>query len=388
MPNLKLPLPDAAALALSQHLIERIHAAMQQAGGSISCAEFMQLALYAPGMGYYSNPLRKFGAGGDFVTAPEISPLFGVCVARQCAQVLQTLDGGDIVEFGAGSGALAADLLAELKKLDCLPQAYYIIELSADLAQRQRETLQARVPHLAGRVRWLEELPAAPLRGVFLGNEVLDAMPAWRFQIGDGVLEWRVGIAQDGSFAWLLKPAGDELSHAVAALELPPGYSSEINLALPAWMQSVAGKLSAGLILLLDYGFPRREYYHPQRHGGTLMCHYRHYAHPDVFWQPGLQDITAHVDFTALALAAHEAGLRVAGYASQADFLLSCGILELLQADAARAGAVDAAYLSRASQAQRLLMPQEMGELFKAIAFTRQLEAPLLGFARDRRERL
>ncbi|RCX33006.1 class I SAM-dependent methyltransferase [Thioalbus denitrificans] len=387
-----LPAPSAAAADHSARLVEHIRRRLEAAGGRLPFADYMQEALYAPGLGYYSAGSRKLGPAGDFTTAPELSPLFGRCLARQCADVLAELGGGDILEFGAGSGRLAADLLAELERLGRPPARYLILEVSADLRERQRETLARLAPGLAARVAWVETPPAG-LRGVILANEVLDALPVHRFRLGPaGVEEGCVAWSGTG-FAWeWTAPRTPGLAERAAAVLAgagggqAPGYASELGLAAGPWIAALGGSLAAGLALLVDYGFPRREFYHPERAGGTLMCHYRHRAHDDPFFLPGLQDITAHVDFTAVAEAADAAGLRVAGYTSQAAFLLATGITELA-AGAEVAG--DAALAAAGHALNRLLSPAEMGELFKVIALTRGLDAPLRGFAlQDRRGRL
>ncbi len=387
-----LPRPDPDAAAHCERLRELIRAELAAAGGSLSFARYMELALYAPGFGYYSAGARKFGAEGDFVTAPEISPLFGRCVARQCRQVLELTGGGDILEIGAGTGALAADLLGELEHLGQLPERYLILELSGELRERQQALLRERLPHLLPRVRWLERLPEPGFQGVVLGNEVLDAMPVHRFRwTQQGVYELRVAWEGD-DFGWRAEPAEPRLADAVAALHAevgeawPDGFESEINLGLAAWVRSLGERLARGVVLLVDYGYPRREYYHPQRAMGTLVCHYRHRAHADPLLLPGLQDITAFVDFTAVAEAAVAADLSVAGYTTQAHFLLGCGLGELLAAsdpaDAQR-------HLTLTRQAKILTLPGEMGERFKAIALARGIEAPLLGFVlQDHRYRL
>jgi len=379
----RLPQPAAEQLAHSARLAAALQDAIAAAGGWISFARYMELALYAPGLGYYSAGSTKFGSGGDFVTAPEISPLFAKSLARQVADVLRQT-GGALLELGAGSGRLAAELLPELQRLDALPQAYHILEVSAHLRGVQRATLAAALPEaLLDRVAWLDALPAAHT-GVVLGNEVLDALPvhvlAWR---EDGVRERGVAL-RDGGFVWQERPlASGPLLDAAAALRLPAGYVSEICLAAPALVASLADRLQYGMLLFIDYGFPRREYYHAQRSTGTLMCHYRQRAHGDPFLHPGLQDITAHVDFTAVAEAGVAHGLQLLGYAGQAQFLINCGITELL----AQVSPADAAaYLPLAAQAQKLLSPAEMGELFKVIALGRGLMPPLRGFFRgDRR---
>ncbi len=386
MQNSPLPPPHPDAVRHSQRLMMMMREAMNEAGGVIPFVEFMNQALYAPGLGYYSAGVRKFGADGDFITAPEISPLFSQCVARQCQQVLATFDQPVILEFGAGSGIMAAEILKELDRLNCLPTQYLILEISADLQQRQRETLQARVPQLLARVQWLESLPSEPLQGVILANEVLDAMPIRRFRLDEqNICEFYVGLA-DAEFVWQMLPTRDEsLRAAVEMLHLPVGYVSEINVALPAWIQSVADILAAGLVLLIDYGFPSAEYYHPQRNQGTLMCHYRHHSHDNPLILVGLQDITAHVNFTAVAESAHAAGLQVAGYTNQAHFLLACGLPEMLSALDFNETKNS---LQQTQQAKMLILPNEMGELFKVMALTCGFDEPLLGFVRDERRRL
>lgn len=384
MPELPPPEPDASAL--SARLEARIRDAIAAAGGRIGFDAFMQMALYEPGLGYYVNGLRKFGPGGDFTTAPERSPLFARTLARQVAQVLRAVPGGEVLEFGPGSGALAAELLAELDALGCAPARYCLLELSADLQQRQREAIAARVPHLMDRVVWLTQLPER-FAGAAIANEMLDAMPVRRFCVLDGGLaEQYVAASRDG-LAWVQGPPQDaRLAARVAGFDLPAGYVSEVNLAAEAWVRSVCERLDAGLLLLIDYGYARAEYYHPQRVTGTLRCHYRQQAHDDALRWPGLQDITAHVDFTAIAEAAHAAGAAVAGFTTQAQFLINCGLPQLLEA-------VDPAapdYLDLALQARQLLLPQAMGEAFKVLGLTRGLgELAPLGFAQgDRRHRL
>ena len=362
-----LPSPDPQALAASRALLERIGAELGASANWISFARYMELALYEPGLGYYAAGARKLGTGGDFVTAPELSPLFGRTLARQVAQLLQP--GEAILEFGAGSGILAETLLSEFENIE-----YKILEPSAELASRQKA-------RLGNRVQWLDRLPER-FRGVMLANEVVDAMPvhalAWTRA---GILERGV-CANEGQLAWSDRPAdGLILSHLKnLEIEIPPSerYESEIALFARAWMRSLGRFLERGAILVIDYGFPAREYFHPQRSMGTLACHYRHHVHGDPFYLPGLQDITAHVDFGALARAAADAGLEVLGYAHQAQFLVNCGITELLAqenpADAKR-------YLPAASAAQKLLSPSEMGELFKVLAVGRGIDTPLLGFS-------
>ena len=379
-PHSTLPPPDAVAADHGDRVRQSIIEAIRAAGGWIRFDRYMELALYAPGLGYYAAGARKFGdaaAGGDFVTAPEISPLFASALAAQVAQVF-THTPARIVEFGAGSGVLARDLLGALAARGTAVERYSIVELSADLAARQRALLDGRG------IDWLTAPPRG-FEGVMLANEVLDVIPVRLFVMrGRAPRERGVGLHGD-SLAFAERDADAELRDAVAAIErevgeLPDGYGSEIGPAGQAWMSSAADWLGRGVLLAIDYGFPRREYYHAQRLMGTLMCHYRHRAHADPLWLPGLNDITAHVDFTAMADAAHAAGLDVLGYTTQAHFLMNCGLLDQLAAGHS---------LQRANEVQRLLSEAEMGELFKVLAVGRGIAAPLLGFARgDRTARL
>jgi SAM-dependent MidA family methyltransferase len=342
----------------------------------------MELALYAPGLGYYSAGSVKLGAQGDFVTAPEVSELFGRCVARQCAEVLAET-GGQILELGAGSGRLAATLLSALEAGGVLPARYAILEVSADLAERQRAHLAQLPAHLRERVAWLTQLPEAGFRGVMLANEVADALPCRRFTLQDGALR-ELGVTLDAAGALregTAPPAPQLLAEwAQLAPELPAplaeGYASEICLRAGPWVASLADVLAAGALLLFDYGLPRRHYYHAQRVTGTLRCHFRHRVHDDPYVNIGLQDITAWVDFTRLAQAGDAAGLTVAGFATQAAFLLATG-LETFVGEAAG----DRQRVRLAGEARRLVMPEEMGEAFKVLALTRALNAPLAGFA-------
>jgi SAM-dependent MidA family methyltransferase len=382
-----LPPLTPAELAHSRKVAERIRAQIGAAGGWLSFERFMELALYAPGLGYYSAGSAKLGPGGDFVTAPEVSDLFGRCLARQCAAVLR-LTGGGILELGAGSGRMAASLLTELAALGALPERYAILEVSADLAARQRARL-ARLPRaLSERIVWLTTLPPTPLEGVILANEVADALPCRRFTWrAAGVTEVGVVLDEDAprgqiGFREREVAAAADLARGCAAIvaDLPEplaaGYTSEACLRLTPWITSLSDCLQQGLLLLCDYGLPRRHYYHPQRATGTLRCHYRQRAHDDPYVHVGLQDITAWVDFTRVAEAATAARLTVAGFATQAACLASLGLEELV----ARAGSeVERARL--AGEARRLILPQEMGEAFKMMALTRDIEAPLAGFA-------
>ncbi len=381
---MSLPEPSPEAREHSDRVAEHIRGEISASGGWISFARYMELALYAPGLGYYSAGSRKLGKAGDFVTAPEISPLYGQTLARQVKQVL---DAGfdEVLEVGAGSGALAATLLEELERAGRTPRNYLILELSADLRERSRDTLASRVPHLLERVAWLNRLPPA-FSGVVLGNEVLDAMPVHVVRTQGGrVEEGGVGVRSDRlDWSWRLASGGP--LDAARALKLPEGFRTEIQLAARGFMRSLAGVLEKGAAFFVDYGFPEKEFYHPQRKDGTLMCHYRHHAHADPFFLPGLQDITSHVDFSAIATSARSGGLELLGYTGQAQFLVNCGITEVMSRTPPEDGT---RFLPLANQANRLMSPAEMGELFKVIALGREFAAPLLGFREgDRRQAL
>ncbi len=380
-----LPAPSPEALAHSRRVVAHLLSLIDDADGWIPFSRYMEAALYEAGLGYYAAGAAKFGAAGDFVTAPEITPLFGRTLAHAIAPVLAET-GGELLELGAGSGRLAADLLGELARLGALPARYAILEVSADLRERQAATIRREWPELAGRVEWLDALPEH-FSGVVLGNEVLDALPVELVHWTESGPQLRGVVRAGEAFGWQDRPIGDPLLRArAAALDLVPGYVSEINLAADALIASLGRMLERGLIVMIDYGFGAAEYYHPQRHMGTLRVHYRHHALDDPFHLPGLADLTAHVDFSAVARAGRAAGLTLAGYTSQAAFLLNSGLTELLTqtppADAA-------AWLPQANAVQRLVSPAEMGELFKLIGFSRGEVPPLAGFARgDRRHSL
>lgn len=383
-----LPEPSPDAQAASRELTACIAASVRAAGGWLPFVDYMDMALHLPGLGYYAGGSLKFGPQGDFVTAPELTPLFGQALARQAAQALSAcavLPAPTLLEVGAGSGRLAADLLHELERLGALPARYEILELSGELRARQQRTIATTVPHLAERVVWLDKLPET-FCGCVVANELLDALPthavAWR---DTGLMERGVVLTDDG-FAWAERPAGSPLAAAMAALDVAAPYESEISLAARAWVAEWGRRLMCGALLLIDYGLPRHELYHPQKSRGTLRCHYRQRAHDNPFWWPGLSDITSHVDFTAIAEAGFDAGLDVLGYTSQAAFLINCGIGELLTARQQTGGE----QALRANGAvQTLIAPGEMGELFKAIALGRGIDTPLIGFARgDRRHAL
>jgi SAM-dependent MidA family methyltransferase len=350
--------------------------------GWIPFDEFMQLALYAPGLGYYSAGSAKLGPAGDFITAPELSDLFSQCVARQAMQVLART-GGSILELGAGTGRMAAVVLQTLADAAALPERYEILEVSADLRERQQRRMQSLPAALRERVTWLERLPERPMAGVVLANEVLDALPCERFVFRGGeVVALGVGLRADRSFVELEACANETLAAEVRALgaSLPGGfpamYRSELCTRIAPWIAAVAERLDRGAMLLFDYGLPRAHYYHPQRDGGTLRCHFRQRAHDDPFVNVGVQDITAWVDFTRVAEAAAESGMQVSGFTTQAAFLMGSGI------DALMAQATSTVARAKlASEARQLMMPGEMGEIFKAMALTRGCDAPLSGFA-------
>ena len=393
-----LPVPDREALAVSQELSTRIAAEIARHGGWLSFARYMEMALYEPGLGYYSNPGQVFGAAGDFVTAPELTPLFGATLARQVSPWLKdpalACSGQVVLEVGGGSGMLAAQLLNALDNVGHHEVRYLILELSAERREHQRQTLMSLAPGLMDRVGWLDTFPES-FAGVVVANELLDAMPVQLFEWqadAEAALQ-EMGVTWvDGQFAWAPRPADAVLTETVTALRNrlgPEGaqwhspYRSEICPAQQAWMRTLADCMTAGVVLLLDYGFAAPEYYHPQRDQGTLMCHYRHRSHADPFLWPGLSDITAHVDFTALARAATAEGFSLVGYTSMAAFLLNAGLLDEL-ADLPREP--ESFWFAQAQAVQQLISEAEMGELFKVIAFEKNLReaASVLGFGGDR----
>jgi SAM-dependent MidA family methyltransferase len=376
--DFSLPPPAPEAAAHSHELAERIAATIGEEGGWIPFSRFMELALYAPGFGYYAAGSRKIGADGDFVTAPELSPLFARCLAMQARQVLDRT-GGDLLELGPGTGALAADLFAELKAQGAAPSRYRMLEVSPELRERQRERIAGRLPEDVGRFEWIDRLPER-IDGLVVANEVLDVLPcALVHRSGGEILERGVVLTEAG-FGWedMALPEG-ELKRRAAAV-IPPGdyeYLTEVNLAAEALVRSVAAALGRGLALFVDYGYAQAEYYHPQRSMGTLRCHYRHRFHNDPFFLPGLQDITAHVDFTAMALAAQAADAEVMGYTTQAHFLISCGLgVMVAESDPG----MTLSRLKTTSAVNRLISPSEMGELFKVLGVGRGVDPPLLGF--------
>jgi SAM-dependent MidA family methyltransferase len=394
MPDMRhLPEPDGAAREASEQLVSRLRHEIESAGGFLPFRRYMELALYAPGLGYYAAGSHKLGAGGDFTTAPETSPLFARCLARQVHEVLACLGGGDVLEFGAGTGALAVEMLAALERLGGLPGRYQILELSPDLRARQQQAVSQLPEALRDRVQWLDALPAAgSFTGVMLGNEVLDAMPVEVFSwSGETVLERGVGW-DAGQLVWAEGPAGPELDAAAQRLyeatgrAWPVGYTSERNPEQGPWIAALSGALAGGLILLIDYGYPRAEYYSPERSRGTLMAYYRHRSLDAPFFLPGLTDITAHVDFTAVADAGQAAGLDVLGYTTQAWFLIGAGLDQFFQEAASDDPREQ---MALAGQVRQLTLPGEMGERFQVIGLGRGIEGPLVGFTgRDLRSRL
>ena len=389
---MQLPVPDKPALEHSQRLCDRIRKAIRLNTGFIDFATYMNMAMYEPGLGYYSSGSRKLGAEGDFITAPEVSTLYTRCLARQVSEILQMLENPCILEPGPGSGEMCCNLLLYLEQIDCLPDRYLLLELSAELRERQEKLVNTRIPHLAKLVTWLETLPKRKFSGIILVNEVLDAMPVHRFTMHGGEpFAYGVGFT-NGEFDWRIADPEDSLKQSVYERldrdihNLPDGYISEINTRIMPWLGSMADILEQGVMLLIDYGYPRQEYYHPQRTDGTLLCHYRHHVHSDPFFYPGLQDITASVDFTAVAEGAVAAGFQVAGYTTQAHFLIGCGLDEVMETMQLSG---DTERIDLANQARLLTMPGEMGERFKVIALVKGIEFPLTGFRfLDHRSRL
>jgi len=394
--NSILPNPDELALKLSESLQEKIRLAIINNGGSISFEQYMQMALYEPGLGYYSAGSSKFGEQGDFVTAPEISPLFSRCIARQCQQVLSEISSSSIFELGPGTGTMAIDIMRELKRNNSLPETYYLLEPSADLRQRQQFNIMKTIPQLEERFVWLDHLPEEKIKGVILANEVIDAMPVMRIVIDSEIEEYAVacdsGANDQIRFQWAKKDIDQKLKSEIQVMfdklreSIPTPYTTEINCNINPWLNSLNDVLGEGLILISDYGYPRQEYFHPQRHEGTLICHYRHHVHDDPFLYPGLQDITASVDFTTVAEAAVDAGLHVSGFTTQAHFLIACG-LDQFVSDYETDDAVERSKMVH--QVTKLTMPGEMGEKFKFIGLTKELDIQLCGFGFiDQRSRL
>ncbi|MFD2113791.1 class I SAM-dependent methyltransferase [Thiorhodococcus fuscus] len=378
---------DTFAAEINARLQDRIRAAIAESAGLLPFDRFMELALYAPGLGYYVAGAEKFGPDGDFTTAPELSPLFGRCIANQCAEVLERIPEAEILEFGAGSGALAIQILGRLAESDALPKRYRILEPSPELRRRQRDRIQQRLPHLIDRCEWLDGLPER-MQGIVIANEVLDAMPVHRFRLDDAGEPLEVCVGErEGAFTDVDAPIRSPgLAERIATLQAEgfaqtPGYASEINLRLAPWLSALSDVLERGLALLIDYGYSRSAYYQSDRSMGTLMCHYRHQAHEDPYRHIGLQDITAHVDFTAVAEAGLGAGFELAGFTTQAHFLIGCGIDQLLSESP------DA--LEQTLAAKQLLLPTEMGERFKVMGLDKGMSESWRGFSvRDLSDRL
>lgn len=390
MPH-RLPTPDTDAAAHSRRLAEHI-AAEIAANGPLPFAQFMALALYAPGLGYYSAGSQKFGAAGDFVTAPELGPAFAHALSHCLATAMSQIEGWSLLEPGGGSGALAADLLLALEQRHALPDRYWLLEISGDLRERQRATLHARCPHLLDRVEWLDAPPAASWQGALVANEVIDALPATRFVVREDGIHEQYVAGGPNEFTWSELPAPPSIAEMVSSRladrlgELPRPYRSELHATLSPWITAMTDALTRGLALFIDYGYPRGEYYLPERREGTLVCHYRHHAHDDPLILPGLQDITAFVDFTALAEASMQCGLDVAGYTSQAQFLIGNDIEGYLRATDALSFADR---LRVVDGVKKLMLPGEMGERFQVMALTRDIDGDALpGFAHDLRYRL
>jgi len=381
MQSLDLPEPTEIEKQHSQKLHEVIVQEINQAAGWIDFAHYMQLVLYAPGLGYYSAGLQKFGEQGDFITSPEVSPLFAQTLANPVAKLLAELPNAQLMEFGAGSGKLAADLLYALNTLGQLPENYFIVELSADLQQRQYEVLQQRVPDLLPRVQWLNQLPENPINVIIIANEVMDAMPVTRFAIKNGeVLQQGVAV-KEGELALSYRPASDEVRQQVEALHIAttPGfeYCSELNLNIAPWIKSLAACINQGAIYLIDYGYTRSEFYSAERDMGTFIGYYHHRALDAPLWYPGLQDLTAFVDFTAVAEAALENQLDVDGFTSQGNFLINCGLAELVESIETKS---EVDYFKLVQQMKTLSLPGEMGERFKVLGLSKGLDDNVPGF--------
>ncbi len=388
--------PDDEAKNRSRLIVQCIQQQCDAAGGHIPFSEYMNIVLYQPGLGYYSGGLQKFGASGDFVTAPEISPFFGQCLAFQTAEVLQNFDATSanqktILEFGAGSGVLAVDILQQLEKLSTLPDQYLILELSLELQHRQQETIKSKVPHLYPRVQWLQQIPAQLNNVVIIANEVMDAMPVECFRLRDGAVEtMQVSIEGEKPVAhYVADTLADKKIKIIeqrSELKFTDAYHSEYNPAVSAWLSALADTIDQAVILLIDYGYNEKEYYHPDRVAGTVMCYHQHKAHEDFFWWPGLQDITAFVNFTDLAYSAVDSGFDVSGYTTQAAFLLANGLSDL---HATKVTSELQQQITLSQQIKTLTLPSEMGERFKVMALTKNYEQPLSGFSMlDLRNRL
>lgn len=356
-----LPKPDPEAQSRSDLLLTKIISEIHREG-PIPFSRYMEMALYEPSLGYYSASNIKFGKKGDFVTAPEISPLFSTCIANQCKQVLNTLQDAGILEFGAGSGKMACDILMTLEKEGHLPDFYWILDPSPDLQRRQKNLFKEKIPHLLDRIQWLSKLNKT-FQGIVLANEVVDAMPVHRFKQIEALQEYYVDT--DGkNLIWKLQECHNQgMIDYIKKFSLPYGYTSEINLAMGPWLFEISAYLKKGMVFIIDYGYAEQEYYHPQRNQGTLTCHYQHHTHDNPLILPGIQDITAHVDFTALERAAIQAGFHIAGFSNQMNFLIHCGLLESIDSNL---NPIEQFKIHQ--QIKQLILPTEMGELFKVMA--------------------
>lgn len=373
----------------SNRLTEIIRNEISAKGGRITFARFMELALYHPEHGYYTSPDFTLGKLGDFTTAPEISPLFTQCLAKQCEQILSSLPQSNILELGAGTGRLAADLLKALEKSKHLPQRYFIYEISQTLRQKQKSLLTAECPDLAHRVAWLEQLPTN-FDGVIIANEVLDALPVHRFRCQNNQIDECFVAWSNDQFIWTYsKPSSTQLNDKIQHIRdnyiVTENYESEINLSLENYVAEISNCLSNGVILFIDYGYGQREYYHPQRNKGSLTCFYKHQRHDNPLLHPGAQDITAHVDFTAVVETATEHGCEFLGFTTQASFLLDCGLIEIAQTTEQSLSEVEAFQLHQAIKT--LTLPTEMGELIKVMALGKNSTLDLLGFQMADRSR-
>jgi len=392
-----LPGPDDQAKKQSQLLMQCINAACESAGGWIRFSEFMNIALYEPALGYYSGGLQKFGEKGDFITAPEVSPLFAQCIANQVSEVLENFQKSSneksfIIEFGAGSGILATDLLLQLEELGCLPEKYLIIELGAELKQRQKETIKQKAEHLLNIVQWLDQLPDDVSNAVVIANEVLDAMPVECFRQATNTVESLMVGFDDGKLVSKYMDATSGTIEKITGTQqrseitFPESYISEYNPAISSWLAAIEDRIANMVMLLIDYGYNEKEYYHPDRNNGTLMCYYQHRAHDDYLWWPGLQDITAFVNFTDVAYSAVDTGLEVSGYTTQAAFLLANGLSELHEQQVTDDVQQQ---IKLSQQIKTLTLPSEMGDRFKVMVLTKNYGEPLSGFSMlDLRNRL
>ncbi len=380
-----LPPPNQSELAQHEILLQHIQHVIEKSGGKITFARYMEMALYEAGLGYYVAGQRIFGKDGDFVTAPELTPLFSHCVAKQCAQVMGELERPVILEFGAGSGIMALEILRYLDSINGLPDEYLIMEISPALRQRQHQLIADNLPHLQNRVRWLSTLPDERFSGLILANEILDAMPVNRVRVYADGSEQEIYIGME---AGVLKPIpgglSDQRLKTVAdrvrkclGEQMPEYFDVEANLLAEDWLTSLNKVLDRGLVLIIDYGYPRHEFFQPIRYQGTLMCHYKHHAHADPLFYPGLQDLTSSVEFTEIAEFSVAAGFDVDGFITQALFLIGCGIDELIQT----LDPTDTkTFLATTQPVKQLLMPDQMGELFKVLALSKDLDLELIGY--------